>query len=183
MLGPMKSLLRLVSFGALVLATASCRAPQSDYRPTSTLKDIMDSMIDPSADDIWNSVATVVTIAGTEERAPSTDDEWKAVRRAAVTLLEATNLVVMPGRHVARAHEKSENPGVELEPEQMEALITQNREAFVTLAHGLHDSTLEALKAVDEKNVKNLFDAGEHIDTACENCHQRYWYPPGAKKP
>ena len=25
---------------------------------------------------------------------------------------------------------------------------------------------------------KGLFDAGEHMERACEACHQQYWYPP-----
>ena len=32
----------------------------------------MDSMVDPVADVIWNSVATIITKEGVEERAPRT---------------------------------------------------------------------------------------------------------------
>jgi hypothetical protein len=44
-------------------ATRACdRAPQ--FRPTATVKDIMTSIVDPSADVLWNSVATIVTATG-----------------------------------------------------------------------------------------------------------------------
>ena len=76
----------------------------------------MDSMVDPNADYIWESVATIVTAAGTEERQPRTDEDWITLRRRAIPLIEATNLLQMPGRHVAKPGEKSENPGIELEP-------------------------------------------------------------------
>jgi hypothetical protein len=134
-------------------------------------------MVDPSADVLWQSVATIVSAAGTEERQPRTDDDWKNVHRSAVILVEATNLLRMDGRHVAKAKEKSENPGIELEPEQMEKLIDDDRQAFVKFARALHDAAIPALRATEERNPAALLDAGEGIDTACENCHLKYWYP------
>ena len=47
------------------------------------------------------------------------------------------------------------------------------------LVDRLHDAAVPALKAIEEKNAKGLFDAGEHMEQACEACHQQYWYPPG----
>src|ERR1700680_274349 len=123
----------------------------------------MDSLVDPPADVLWESVATVVTAAGTDERAPRTDDEWANVRRSAIRLVEATNLLQMPGRHVAKPGEKSENPGIELGPEEIEKVINQDRAAFITFAHGLHDAVVPALKAIEAKDVKGLSDAGEKI--------------------
>jgi len=107
--------------GSLLLVAAACspRGPQAEYRTTATIKDIMDSMVDPNADYLWESVATIVTAAGTEERAPRTNEDWIALRRHAIPLVEATNLLQMPGRHVAKPGEKSENPGIELGPEEM----------------------------------------------------------------
>ena len=170
--------------GVALFLTSACKAqqsPQSDYKPeyrlTATIKDIMDSMVDPSADVLWESVAAIVSAKGTEERAPKTDEDWTNVRRRAITLIEATNLLQMPGRHVAKPGEKSENPGIELGPEEIEKVLNEDRQAFVTLAHGLHDAGVEALKSIDEKNAQGLLDAGEKIDTACENCHLKYWYP------
>jgi hypothetical protein len=99
------------------------------------------------------------------------------VRRAAIRLIEGPNLLVMDGRHVAKPGEKSENPGIELEPQQMEDLINKDRESFIKLAHALQDAGGQALSAIDKKNAEGLLDAGEAIDTACENCHLKYWYP------
>jgi len=30
---------------------------------------------------------------------------------------------------------------------------------------------------VKRRDVKELWDAGENLDQACENCHLEYWYP------
>jgi hypothetical protein len=164
-----------------LLVAAACSRPasqrESAFRPTSTIKDIMDSLVDPSADVLWDSVATIVSASGTEEKAPRTDEDWAKVRHSAISLVEATNLLLMDGRRVARPGEKADNPKVELGPEDIEATITQDRQAWINFAHGLNDAGMAALKGIDAKDVKGLFDAGEQIDTACENCHLKYWYP------
>lgn len=178
----------LAGAGASLLIAAACSAPPAAAPPpagtgsapfmvTATIKDLMDSEVDPSADYLWESVATTVTRAGIDERQPRTDEDWKMVRRSAITLVEATNLLVMEGRHVAKPGEKSENPGIELGPEEIQKIIDSDRASFVKFAHALHDAGMQALTAIDARNVEGLLNAGEVIDTACENCHLKYWYP------
>src|SRR6266853_711599 len=123
----------LLLIGLSVFIVVACNRSQpppppapSSFRLTATIKDIMDSMVDPSADMLWESVATIVSAKGTEERRPKTDEDWANVRRAAIRLIEGPNLLVMEGRHVAKPGEKSENPGIELEPSQMEDLINKD---------------------------------------------------------
>jgi hypothetical protein len=182
-----------VSLFSVSLSFSACRGQQSEaaqpaYTPTATVKDIMDSIVDPSADVVWESVATIVNEKGTEDRFPKTDEEWANVRRGAIRVAEGANLLMMPGRHVARPGEKSETPGVELEPEEMEANINKDRATWDRLAKGLHDATLGVLQAIDTKNVQGVLDYGEKLDMACEACHSTYWYPnqplpPGYSQP
>jgi hypothetical protein len=175
------------AFGLLLalvlLSGASCRGQaQPDYRLNATVRDIMQSMVDPSADVVWNSVATIQSGAGTEEREPKTDEDWDTVRHHALIVAEATNLLIMPGRKMARPGERSSNPEVELHPEEIEALVNQDRKVWIDFAHGLNDQITIALKAIEARDVKGLFDVGEAIDEACEHCHRHYWYPPDAEK-
>jgi hypothetical protein len=174
----MRKFLLLVVVVALFMA-AACRArePEPTMRPTATIKDIMDAVVDPSADGLWESVATIISASGIEERQPRTDEDWKAVRAHAIRLIEASNLLLVDGRQVAPHGHKSEFPGIELEPEQIEVLIAQDRATWIKLAHGLHDAAMPALKAIDARSAQGLLDAGEAIDVACENCHLKYWYP------
>src|SRR5437868_10122936 len=72
-------------------ATAPSTSTAAEFRTTATIKDIMDSVVDPSADYLWDSVATIVTRKGTDERRPRTPEDWKNVRRRAIALVEATN--------------------------------------------------------------------------------------------
>jgi hypothetical protein len=84
---------------------------------------------------------------------------------------------MMPGRHVAGPGEKSETPGVELEPSEMEDLINKDRSAWMMRATKLHEAGLEAIKAIDAHDSQKVFEVGEQIEQACENCHRQYWYP------
>jgi len=134
-------------------------------------------MIDPAADSIWNSVVTIVTDDGVEEFAPETEEDWAALRGHAVTLAESTNLLLMEGRPVAAEGSVSEMPGVDLEPEQIEEILATNRAAWTTLTHGLQDSGMRVLAAVEARDLEALLVAGDELDLACENCHIQFWYP------
>ena len=99
------------------------------------------------------------------------------VRHGAVGLSEAANLLMMPGRHVAQPHEKSDTPGVELEPAEMQVLIDKDRASFNMRARALHEAGMAATAAADAKDAQKLFEVGEQIERACEGCHLSYWYP------
>jgi len=144
----------------------------------------MQSIVDPSADVVWNAVGTIVADKGVEETAPRTDEEWADVRNGALRLAEATNLLMMPGRVAAPPGAKSAAPGVELEGPEIDALIKADRTAWNARAAALLDATLKALHAIDAKDPQELFNVGEQIEMACEGCHSHFWYPnqplPGA---
>ena len=162
--------------------TAQQPAPQQhadaeQYKPTATIRDIMDSMVDPSADAVWESVASYVTIKGIEEKAPRNDEEWNEVQRKAITLLEATNLLLIPGRHVAKPGEKADDPKIELAPDQIEKMINEDRAAWRALAGGLYDTIPPVVAAIDKRDAEALLNTGSAIEMACEKCHLKYWYP------
>jgi len=171
----------LLLLGACSASEQKAPAAQTEFRPTATIKDIMDSIVDPSADELWEAVSTTVDATGIHDRFPQTDDEWKAARRNAIRLIEGSNLLLISPRQVAKPGEKSENPGIELEPHEMEALINQDRATFTKLAHGLHDAVMVSLNAIDAKDKEALLNSGDGIDQACENCHVKYWYPNEAQ--
>jgi hypothetical protein len=151
---------------------------QSPYKVTATIQDIMDAQIDPAADEIWNSVASIVTPTGIEEKQPRTDEEWEALKLKAFLVIEGANLLAMPGRKIApegAALDPGELAGET--PENMQKAMETNRSAWVQLAQGLHDAGLEVMKAIEAKSADQLIAAGEVLDTACENCHSTFWYP------
>ena len=172
----------LLAAAALLAACTGAAAPSEQpqavgYTATATIEELMRHMVDPAADAIWESVVTDVTSEGIVEHVPETEDDWALLRGHALTLVESTNLLLMPGRPVAAAGSRSEMPGVDLEPEEIEALLAADRVAWTQFAAGLQASGLEVLAAVDGRDVDALLVAGDGLDLACENCHLRYWYP------
>jgi hypothetical protein len=141
----------------------------------------MDAVVDPAADGLWESVATIATAAGIEERQPRTDEEWAAVRRHGIALMEATNLLLM-NRRVARDGGAFE-AGVELPPAEIEERIRADRDAWVSMVHGLYDAVQPSLRAIEARDPQALLNAGGGLDEACENCHRKYWYPDNPSAP
>jgi hypothetical protein len=141
-----------------------------------TIKDLMLNVIDTNADVVWLSVTTVASDKGLVETRPTTDEEWARVHAGAITLAEAANLLMIP-RRTARPGEKSIVPGVELEPEEMDVNIAKDRENFNKHARALYDAARLAAQAAEKKDADKIFEIGETIELACENCHKTYWYP------
>jgi hypothetical protein len=139
----------------------------------------MAGIIDPSADVLWDSVAYIATSKGVEDRQPRTDEEWKTVRNSAITLIEAANLLSMPGRRVAAAHGFTGTPPGrgELSHAEIQQRINSTHGSFTQFARNLQDAGLRALSAIEAKDAQGLMDAGGTIDEACEACHITYWYP------
>lgn len=152
--------------------------PAPAMRPLATVRDVMDGIIDPSADFIWESVQVEATTAGTTRKAPTTDDDWAAVRRHAYAVAEAGNLLMLPDRQVAPPDAAKPVEGsMDLPPAAITALIAKDPGGWIAKAHGLQEAALVVVKAADAKDVAALFAAGETLDTACESCHATYWYP------
>lgn len=156
------------------MPTSAVSLPQQFYL-TATIQELMEGQIDPAADALWDSVAVIQSPAGTEERRPRTDEQWRAVRTRAIMLIEATNLLSMLGRRV-----KSGDSPVglgEFSPAEIQQRIDASHDSFVRFAGLLQDAGLKALAAIDAKDAQGLMDAGGVIDEACEACHVTYWYP------
>ena len=137
-------------------------------------------MVDPSADVVWNAAGTIIEHGRPTDHAPKTDEEWAEVRRHALIVSEAANLLMMTNRPVAPPGAPSLAPGVELPPEGIQAQIDKSRTAWNGFARQLQDAYKPALAAIDAKNPQALFDAGDEIDETCESCHQTFWYPSAA---
>jgi hypothetical protein len=179
-LGSFLFVMSLAATGACQTREPATQQPvstQPEYMPSATVKDLMLSIVDPAADVVWLSVTTVQSEKGVVETRPKNDEEWTKVRHGAIALTEAANLLMVPGRRVARPGEKSETPGVELEPEEMDVLIEKDRAAWNKRAKDLHDAGLAALQAIDAHDAYKVFVIGERIENACEGCHKQYWYP------
>jgi hypothetical protein len=155
------------------VVAAGTRAP---LEATATIQDLMRYEVDPSADAIWDSVGSVTTASGTVERQPHTDAEWAALRRNAVILAEATNLLVVPGRQVSLTSFAPDGPGVFSSGEIQQRLADHGAE-FAAFALALRGTARKILATIDARDPAGLMRLGEQMDSACEACHLANWYP------
>jgi len=160
---------------ALVVHTESNAQSASDFMPNLTIIELMESMVMPSAQIVWDAVVYVVSVDGDTVKGPETDEDWQKLRWAAVTLAESANNLVVAGR-------KANKPGAEagegeLAPAEIDALIASERPAWVAHAHVLYDTAIQAIAAIDARDADKISEVGGDIDAACESCHLQFWYP------
>lgn len=156
--------------------SASATAASADPANYS-IRTIMAAMVDPSGDFLFESVADISDEHGVSHKAPKTPQEWDAVRHHLQVLVDAQALLSAPGRRAAEPGDRSANPAVENEPEQVQKLLDGQHPDFVRRAQRLAEAATVGLKAVDAHDSKALFGAITGIDKACESCHLHYWYP------
>jgi hypothetical protein len=151
-------------------------AAVAGLKPVASIQELMQSEVDPSADHIWDAVETVVTRSGTEERHPRTEEQWADLRRSAITLVEATNLLQMDGRQVSTRPFAAEADGA-LDSIQIGQRLAANRSGFNAFAQSLRTAVLRQLAAIDARDPAALVRAGGDVDEVCEACHLTFWYP------
>jgi hypothetical protein len=153
------------------------------FTPVLSVKELMEHIVDPTADWIFDAAVIDVSEKGTVETLPLTDEDWTRVERGALILAESANLLKMP-RAMVPPGDKSLNQepgGPELTPAEIEAKIKKDPALWAKHADGLRDAALESLKVIKARDGQGLFNVGDKIDKACESCHLEYWYP-GDKK-
>jgi hypothetical protein len=165
----------LFAAGLSGILCGACKSPEPE--DPRTVREIMASVVDPSAEVLFNSVSSSVTPQGVEEKSPQTEAEWAELRRRAMSIIEAGDLIVTPGRHVAKPGQQAKNPQVQLDPIEIESLIASERASWLKMAKDMQDSMQPMLKAIDAKNPAALSDSSIAIDEACEACHHKFWYP------
>jgi hypothetical protein len=150
-----------------------------ELKPVVSVKELMRDMIDPASDYVFDAVKTVVTKAGVAEKEPKTDEDWEKIRIGAVTLAEGIYLLKIP-RPFAPAGDENASSGAdatELSPAQIKAKLEADPVLWNAKIEALRNVGLQVLEIVKRKDAKELWDAGENLDQACESCHLIYWYP------
>jgi hypothetical protein len=119
------------------------------FKPVVDTKLLMQAVVEPNADLVWDAVRSYDTKDGIEDIRPKTDAEWTAVRNAAITLAESGNLLML----VPRAKDGGE---------------------WMKRAQEMIDTGEAAIKAAEAKNADRLFTVGGDMYDSCSNCHREY---------
>jgi hypothetical protein len=119
------------------------------FKPVMNNHQLMAWVLEPAVDVIWDSAGTIITAEGRQELAPTTDEGWAAVERAAATLAEGANLLMLPGRAAGAD--------------------------WLEYSLALVASSQLAQEAAGAQDADALFDAGGRIYQVCRACHNQYW--------
>lgn len=154
--------MRLVCFVLVALSLGGCAQPEEakpiPFKLTGDVKHTMQWVLDPAADHIWDSAGSVITAAGVEELAPTTDEGWLAVQHSAVVVAETGNLLLMPGR-------------------------ARDDQDWQEIALGLIDVGMRAKKAAEAQDADALFEVGGQLYNVCVSCHARFIQGEGRQDP
>jgi hypothetical protein len=144
-----------------------------------SVKELMENMIDPIADNIFDAVWWDNTAKGVVEHRPTTDEDWEKVKTGAVTIAEGIELLKVP-RPWTPPGDVNDSLGPnppELSPTQIQAKLDKDRVLWIAKIQALRNVSLEVLEIVKKKDANALWQAGGDLDEACEGCHLEYWYP------
>jgi hypothetical protein len=149
------------------------------FQLVASIQELMDAIIDPSADALWDSVSITTTAKGTIFHQPHSDEEWQEARRHAVALIEGTNLLIMDGRKLVAPGSPVLDQGTSgvLSAEEGEKLFAAQHPSFVQFARALRETGSQMLTAIDKKDPTGMMNAGAAMDGVCESCHLTFWYP------
>lgn len=165
-------------------AAAPAPAPMAAPAPppfqlVASIQELMDAVIDPSADALWDSVSIIETAKGTVFHQPHTNEEWQEARRHAIALVEGTNLLVMDGRKLVAPGSPVLDQGTSgvLSAEEGQKKFDAQHSTFVQFAKALREAGAQMLTAIDKKDATGMMNAGAAMDGVCESCHLTFWYP------
>lgn len=139
----------VVVFGAVAVGCDSPLPPQP-YESVTEVAEVMVWILDPAADVVWASAGAIITEAGTEELAPTTDEGWDHARNNAATIAEVGNLLMLP--HLAK-----------------------DQRDWIEISQGLVHAGVAARDAATAHDADALFEAGANLYSVCVSCHQLYW--------
>jgi hypothetical protein len=115
------------------------------YTPVVSLNEIMVYTVDPHANELWDAAV----------KPPTTDEGWRQLNRAAVTIAASGNLTKLSGNGAK------------------DAQWTQ-QEHWVQHSQSVADAGIAAMKAVRDKDQQQLSRAGDQLVLTCINCHREY---------
>ncbi len=149
---------QLFMSACLVLATAivsACTGSQPQpaasaaaYQPVVSLNEIMVNIVDPHSHEIWDA-------AGDPAKAPKTDEDWRILRHAAITLAAGGNLTMMSGNG----------------PKDQ---VWRQQKDWNQLSQAVSDAGLAAALAVQNRSLGAMTKASDQLLQSCLNCHREY---------
>ena len=128
---------------------ANTAAEGADQVAHLDMHDLMNLVLDPATDVLWGAAGTVITLEGSRDLAPTTEEGWQQVVVAAAVVVESGNLLMVPGRAIAE-------------------------DSWREYSHALSATGKEALVAAQAQDADAIFDIGGRLYNICVACHVAY---------
>jgi hypothetical protein len=167
-----------VGIAAFLMASVVSQAEGAAPEP-KTIQQVMDTVVDPSADSLWEAAGTVVTAKGARAHRPRTPQQWRSAQTLALKVVQGAKLLQARRPVGEDGHWKladAATPGIRTAA-QIEADIARDPKRFYAAAARLEHTAQDAADALGRRDLDGFLDAGARIDAACEACHAAYWYP------
>lgn len=157
----MKPTLVILACAAALAACSQSPAGRSASEPQINtdipMSEFMGHFVDPAAFMYWKGSGVEITEAGERDLSPTTDEGWDVLVTGATMLIEAGNVLQLPGR--TRAPEADWNK----------------------YARMLTERALIARAAAEKHDKQAVFDEGGRVYEVCVACHEQFVIQPQLK--
>lgn len=133
-----------LSFVVTLVSVAAIAAISAQPQPSLTTKQLMETTITDASNAVWNAFD-----------APTSDDQWAALERAALSLIDAAKLNAVGGTG-PMDKEWAAQP------------------AWRPFNEAMLQASQAALAAIRAKNHEALLAAGDQLYAPCEGCHLQF---------
>lgn len=154
--------LPVAAIAAALLSACSPGTPAASktevrFNTDVPMTEFMGHFVDPAAFMIWKNSGTMIDAAGEHSLYPTTDEGWDVLVTGATMLVEAGNVLQLPGR--TRAPEAEWNK----------------------YARMMSERALVVRAAAEKHDEKAVFDEGGRLYEACVACHEQFVVQPELK--
>lgn len=146
--------------------------------------DVRQSMIDtvnPVTLAIWDVGNNAMSEDGTLSLDPALMDEdaWMRLTEAAYQLGEESHRMAVAERYVASGPNivDGEVPEGVSSREEIQAMIDGDPEGFQAFSQSMADMAAQIHDAAEARDAETAGELVFTLDTVCQSCHVKYWYP------
>ena len=145
----MRYLLLILTLSFTVAACGGNAPQPPPFKAVAETKDIMEHVMERQADIVWGAAGQIITAEGDQDLRPTTEEQWVAVRAAALTLTETGNLLMVAPR-------------------------AQDNDRWMKNVQLMMAQGEKMIAAIDRKDSQAMFDVGSDLYDTCTNCHMHY---------
>jgi len=160
----------LAVVSALLLGQAPARgsAPAARQRVDADLAQLMKGILFPNSNVVFFAQnENPAAVPPAKDPSTATDPladtygKWEAVENSSLALVEAANLLTIPGRKCSNG-----------------LPVPIGNADWPKFVQGLRDAGIKAYKAAQSKDMDKILDAADAMTAACANCHEKYREKP-----